>query len=133
VRTCLEQCDWAIVSKTNKSDSLKDSVAAAAQQSGAKIVLLRDALLPSFTKVLAWPLFGAVLSGYDYIWLLDSDISFDGFDFDSFTAALAEVGNPLIAQAVMWTHDWSNSGIVVIVFVNIAQSSIFIGSMLHTQ
>jgi hypothetical protein len=118
---CCEQCDWAIVSKTNESDSLKNSVAAAAQQSGARIVLLRDAQLPSFTKVLSWPLYSAVLSGYDYIWLLDSDVSFDGFDFGSFTAALVAVGSPLIAQAVMWTPDWSNSGVLAVVFSSVTK------------
>jgi hypothetical protein len=106
---CCVQCDWAIISYTNNSTETLLPITKQAEAQGVKVVLLRDGNLPlKAAKVLFWPMFKNVAAKYEYLWLLDEDMSFVGFDFDGFRTALAlgfSAGKPMLAQPVLWRRD----------------------------
>jgi hypothetical protein len=103
------QCDWAIVSYTNNSTETLQPITKQAEAKGVKVALLRDGDLPlKAAKVLFWPMFKAAAVKYDYLWLLDEDMSFVGFDFDGFRTVLTlgfAGGKPMLAQPVLWRRD----------------------------
>eukprot|EP00953_Heterococcus_sp_UTEX-ZZ885_P026417 14265-Heterococcus_DN1.PRE.1 len=98
-------CDWAFISYTDKSAKL-DELHQQAETLGKKIVLRRDGQKrPRTPKVLFWPMFQPYLADYDYVWLLDEDLSFNGFDYNGFMSVLMLAfsnGPPLIAQPVLY-------------------------------
>jgi hypothetical protein len=106
---CPVQCDWAIVSYTNNSTETLRPITKQAEAKGVKVALLRDGDLPlKAAKVLFWPMFKAAAVKYDYLWLLDEDMSFVGFDFDGFRTVLTlgfAGGKPMLAQPVLWRRD----------------------------
>ncbi|KAG5175987.1 hypothetical protein JKP88DRAFT_336776 [Tribonema minus] len=82
-----DKCDWALISSDSSSDTLATALEEVAAQ-GVSIVSIQDGRAedPSL-KVLQWPLLRALLSRYQYVWLLDERLSFETFDFATFTAA----------------------------------------------
>jgi len=111
-------CEWAVISYTSTSKEklellrtsgavLATSYLPSANAKNASTSSLVAAAPGFVPKPLLYPLLEPLLADYERVWLLDSDISFDGFDTQQLTKTLsclsksALITNPLILQPLI--------------------------------
>mmetsp|Transcript_2623 Transcript_2623/g.3900 ORF Transcript_2623/g.3900 Transcript_2623/m.3900 type:complete len:419 (+) Transcript_2623:98-1354(+) len=100
------KCNWAIISYSNNATKLQNILESTAKKGAKIITILNGDMPPNTPKVVFWLKFKEFANKYEFIWLLDEDMSFYKFDFETFTSSLAfsfPEGVPLLSQPVLWT------------------------------